>query len=134
MVPIDETPDWAVLYGRIGAIAHDYAGCMLTRDGDDETLNRGARTLRALVGAADLVRRMRRADDEARAASANASKTISFTDAELRSIYDTISRQIDAVADPSSEFIDTTTDAQGTNCESDAHSSDAINRPGGGVA
>ena len=138
LAPSSEPLIWSMLYSRLGVLANDYAGALLRDCGDEEALYRGARTVRAFVSAADLVRRMRRAEDEAEAAAtaAQSSKDTTFTDAELRSIYDTIAAQVDLISEDDTICEDNhgaIERAGREDQESCSRSSDESDRSGGGV-
>ena len=85
--------DWQSLYARIRQLAHQRSLALLETEDEPEGFDRGARSLRTLMSAAEIARRMKFEEEKERNVHATA-KDPAISDDAIRRIKRRIDRQI----------------------------------------
>ena len=100
MTHTDQNDTWDELYDRIRLIAMRRSETLLieTAAGSDET-DRGARSLRALMGAAEIARRMKCEDEKEESLNDQAPQPPDYTDEDIRRIYEDVAARVERLAD-----------------------------------
>ncbi len=93
----DENMSWEPLYERIRVIALRRTSALMEEDVVDEAIDRGARSLRTLMGAAEIARRMKTQDEKETDLHDGAPKTPSYNDEDIRKIYRDIVARVERV-------------------------------------
>jgi hypothetical protein len=89
---------WGALYDRIGLIALRRSAPLIGEEAPGEAaLDRGARALRALMGAAEIARRIKTAEEKDRSAHEQTGKPPAFTDEDLDELYERVSARVDRI-------------------------------------
>lgn len=92
----EEDEDWQALYGRIRVLAMAKASMMAGRGYEEEEFERGARTLRTLMGAADIARKLKDHDADDKEVNEE-SEVPAVTDERIRRIKEGIGKQVDRI-------------------------------------
>ncbi len=93
----DKNMSWEPLYERIRVIALRRTSALMKEDAVDEAFDRGARSLRTLMSAAEIARRMKTQDEKETDLHDGAPKTPSYNDEDIRKIYRDIVARVDRI-------------------------------------
>ncbi|WP_375203636.1 hypothetical protein [Hyphococcus sp.] len=89
-----ESEDWCALSARIQKLAHRRSRSLLA-DHDDDAFDRGARSLRTLMSAAEVASRMRREEEKERETDDQAAGRHDFTEKDIEAAYRRVSETVD---------------------------------------
>ena len=95
--------NWSALYAKIYDIADKRADALAAEYEIDEAFDRGVRSLRTLMSAAEVSRRMKQADDKEQTADDAKAETPALNDAELEQIFDEVLARVERIEEASGE-------------------------------
>ena len=89
-----ESEDWNALSARIQKLAHRRSRSLLA-DHDDDAFDRGARSLRTLMSAAEVAARMKRDEEKERETDDQTAGRHDFSEEDIEAAYRRVSETVD---------------------------------------